>query len=208
MHYEVLDDKTKKLFEKFFFLEKTFYLAGGTALALQIGHRMSMDLDFFSDEPIKKNLLKKLELEIVPVDSVLVNNSNELTVFINSIKVTFLYYPFIHKHKSVKTGIVPLASIYELASMKAYTLGRRASLKDYVDLYYIFSSGVAGLTSVISDAISVYGDAFNDRLFCEQLLSPEEADNEAIVWLLKGVSKPEMKEFFSKLIIKEKDQLV
>ncbi len=208
MHYEVLDKKTKKIFEKFSFLKDSFYLAGGTALALQLGHRRSIDLDFFSDEPIKKTLLEKVELEVAPVDSILVNNSKELSIYIEGVKITFLHYPFIHKHEFVKTNTVPLASIAEIASMKAYALGRRASLKDYIDLYYILSLGAINLISIIHDAISIYHDAFNDRLFCEQLLTSEEIDNESILWLAKEVSKKDMKEFFATLITKEKDQLV
>ena len=207
MHYEVLDEKTKKIFEEFSFLKDTFYLAGGTALALQLGHRISIDLDFFSDKPIKKTLLKTIESEVKKVDSVLVNNKKELTVYINSIKITFLHYPFIHKHNFVKNNIVPLASINEIASMKAYALGRRVSLKDYIDLYFILSLNITNITSIISDAIAIYHDAFNDRLFCEQLLSPEEADEESIIWLAKAVSKKEMREFFSELITKERKNL-
>lgn len=208
MHYEVLDEKTQNLFKKFDFLRSDFYLAGGTALALQLGHRKSIDLDFFSDQPIKKTLLNNIESKVAPVDSVLVNNSKELTLFLDATKVTFLHYPFIHKHEFVKTNIVPLASIAEIASMKAYALGRRTSLKDYIDLYYILSPGIINLTSIITDALVIYQDAFNDRLFCEQLMLVEEADDEPIVWISKEVSKGEMKEFFSNLIAKEKDTLI
>ena len=208
MHYEVLDEKTKKLFEKFSFLKDTFCLAGGTALALQLGHRISIDLDFFSDQPIKKRLLKTIESKVKKADSVLVNNKKELTLYIDTIKITFLHYPFIHKHEFVKTNIIPLASVKEIASMKAYALGRRVSLKDYIDLYFILSLGLTSLASIIADAISVYHDAFNDRLLCEQLISPEEADDESIIWLAKEVSKTEMKGFFSKLITKEKDTIL
>ncbi|KKR62671.1 hypothetical protein A2643_03925 [Candidatus Nomurabacteria bacterium RIFCSPHIGHO2_01_FULL_39_220] len=208
MHYEVLEEKTRKIFEKFSFLKENFYLAGGTALALQIGHRKSIDLDFFSDEPIKKTLLKTIESKIKTADSVVVNNKKELTFYIESIKVTFLHYPFSHKHFSVKNNIFPLASISEIASMKAYALGRRAALKDYVDLYFILSLGMTTLMSIIADATEIYQDAFNDRLFCEQLLSTEDSDDESIIWIAKEVSKAEMKIFFSNLIAKEKNQIL
>lgn len=208
MHNEVLDKKTNELFKKIGFLKDDFYLAGGTALALQLGHRISIDLDFFSDNPIKKTLLKNIESEIGTIDRILVNNKNELTLYINNIKVTFLHYPFSHKYEFAKTDVVPLASIKEIASMKAYTLGRRMVLKDYVDLYFILSGNFTSLASIISDSIYIYKDAFNDRLFCEQLLSIEEFEEESIIWLSKEVSKSAMKEFFTNLIIKEKDQIM
>ena len=71
-----------------------FYLAGGTSIALQIGHRISIDLDFFSPTPIKKTLLNEIETITKSTAKVLVNTSNELTCIIQNVKVTFLYYPF------------------------------------------------------------------------------------------------------------------
>ena len=208
MHYKVLDEKTKKIFEKFSFLKDTFYLAGGTALALQLGHRKSIDLDFFSNEPIKKTFLQKIESEIKPVDSVLVNNKNELTVYIDTVKITFLHYPFARKHELIENNTVPLASVQDIASMKAYALGRRVVLKDFIDLYFIFSLGITNITSIINDASSIYGGAFNDRLFCEQLLSVEESEDEIIIWLTKEVTKTKMKKFFSDLITKEINKIL
>ena len=62
--------------------------------------------------------------------------------------------------------------------------------------------------SIIADATEIYQDAFNDRLFCEQLLSTEDSDDESIIWIAKEVSKAEMKIFFSNLIAKEKNQIL
>lgn len=195
MHYEALNQETKKLWGKCGFLRDDFYLAGGTALALQMGHRLSIDLDFFSPNPIKKTLLAKVEEKLGPV-SVLVNTKNELTVAVEGVKVTFLYYPFILKYKTVETKIVPLASIADIASMKAYTIGRRRSFKDYVDIYFILSKEYTTLGTLISDAKEKYGQAFNDRLFCEQLTSPDDLDDENIIWLEKERPKDDMQDFF------------
>src|SRR3989344_4450406 len=120
MHPEVLNEKTKEVWSALGFLED-FYLAGGTALALQIGHRVSVDLDFFSGDPIKKNLINKLEDKFGPLQ-ILVNSKNELTVIIKEVKVTFLHYPFSLVVTAVKTNIVSIASVRDIASMKAYSL--------------------------------------------------------------------------------------
>lgn len=199
MHYESLNQETKKIWGKCGFLRDDFYLAGGTALALQIGHRISVDLDFFSPNPIKKILLTKVEEKFNTV-SVLVNTKNELTLTADRIKITFLHYPFILKYKTVDTDIVPLASILDIVSMKAYTIGRRRSFKDYVDLYFILLGGYATLNVVISDAKEKYGHAFNGRLFCEQLTSPEDLDDEAIIWLLEERPKADMQIFFQEKV--------
>lgn len=195
MYYEALNQETKKIWDKCDFLRNDFYLAGGTALALQIGHRISVDLDFFSPHPIKKTLLTKVEEKLGPV-SVLVNTKNELTVTTQGVKITFLHYPFILKYKTVETNIVPLASVADIASMKAYTIGRRRSFKDYVDIYFLLSKECVTLETLISDAKEKYDQAFNDRLFCEQLTSPDDLDDENIIWLEKEQPKDDMRDFF------------
>lgn len=199
MHYESLNQETKKIWEKCGFLRDDFYLSGGTALALQIGHRISVDLDFFSPNPIKKTLLTKVE-EQLGVVYVLVNTKNELTLTADKVKITFLHYPFVLKYETIDTNIVPLASVLDIASIKAYTIGRRRSFKDYVDLYFILSKEYATLDVIISDSKEKYGYAFNDRLFCEQLASPEDLDDENIIWLQKQKSKEDMQAFFQEKV--------
>ena len=199
MFYEAMNEKTKLLWDKSRFLkEEGFYLAGGTALALQIKHRISIDLDFFTNTPIKKTLLSKIEEKFKSTPSVLVNTKNELTMLIEGVKITFLYYPFSLKERLVETNIVPLASVRDIASMKAYAMGRRRSLKDYVDLYNVLSNKFVSLSTIISDSIEKYNEGFNDRLFCEQLISPNDLENEPIIWLGKEIPKPEMCSFFEK----------
>jgi hypothetical protein len=209
MHKEVLNDDTRKAWEQCGFLnEKGFYLAGGTALALQLGHRISVDLDFFSDEPIKKTLLSNIEDNFHAVATVLFKTTNELTLNIQGVKITCLYYPFHFTSIKQKTEIVPLASIHDIALMKAYTLGRRQSLKDYIDLYCILFKELISLKEIIMEAKEKYGDAFNGRLFLEQLLYIDDLDDDVINWLWEPVSKEKMKEFFSNLITKEKDNII
>ena len=84
--------------------------------------------------------------------------------------------------------------------MKAYTIGRRRSFKDYVDLYFILFEKHATLETLILDAKEKYNDTFNDRLFCEQLTSPEDLDDEAIIWLQKQQSKTNMQVFFQEKV--------
>jgi hypothetical protein len=199
MYYESLNQKTKKIWDRCAFLHNDFYLAGGTALALQIGHRISVDLDFFSFNPIKKTLLTKVEAELGNA-SVLVNTKNELTLLVSEIKISFIHYPFPLKEKAVGTNMVPLASILDIASMKAYTMGRRRSFKDYVDLYYIISKNITSLDIIISNTKEIYKEGFNDRLFCEQLISPEDLNDEAIIWLSEKQSKSNMQSFLKERV--------
>ena len=76
--------------------------------------------------------------------------------------------------------------------MKAYAIGRRRSLKDYIDLYFILSNKITSLPIIISDSIEKYKETFNDKLFCEQLISPEDLEDEPIIWLNQEIPKTEM----------------
>ncbi len=186
MRQEALSDKTREVWNKCGFLDD-FYLVGGTALAMQIGHRISVDLDFFSDNPIKKTFLPEIE-KIFGAVAPLVKTKDELTVIIKEVKVTFLYYPFPLVSALLTSEIIPLASVRDISSMKAYALGRRQSLKDYVDLYEIFSKKLFDIKGTIADAKDKYKESFNDRLFLEQLLYIDDLDNEPIEWTGKPVS--------------------
>ena len=137
MRQEVLSEKHKKILPmlKNF---AGFYLAGGTALALQIGHRISVDFDLFTNEPIEKKLFDQVKRvfagrKIRP----LADNKDELTILVDDIKITFLYYPFPALFSKKKIQGVNLLSVKEIAATKSYTIGRRGAFKDYIDLYFV-----------------------------------------------------------------------
>ncbi len=204
MYQEVLNDKGKIIFpylEKF----KDFYLAGGTALALQMGHRISIDFDFFCDKKISKTLLNKVRKvfenkTVIP----LVNNTDELTVLVEDVKITFLKYPFPVLHQLIDCDGLNLLSIKEIASTKAYSIGRRGVLKDYVDLYFIISKKEATLEEIIKISEKKYGDIFNARLFLEQLIDVKNVEDTDIVFLKEKVNKKTLELFFEKEIGKLK----
>jgi predicted nucleotidyltransferase component of viral defense system len=206
LHTEVLTDESKKLFPKLSIFKEDFYLAGGTALALQLGHRISVDLDLFSPAPIKKTLLPRVE-EIykgMPIET-LINNSHELTVLIHEVKHTFLHYPFPVMLPFEKDDTINLLSSKEILATKAYTIGRRGVFKDYVDLSTGLESGTSSLQEIIDLAKGKYNDAFNDRLFLEQLVYLDDITEDTIIMLNSPTpTKQELIEFFSGEISKIK----
>jgi hypothetical protein len=137
MHREVLTKRASELFTSLSRFSG-FYLAGGTALALQIGHRISVDFDLFTDSEIKRSLLPSLS-DAFPGASIepLVNNADELTALVDGVKVTFLRYPIPPLDQLVTQEGVSLLSVKEIAATKAYTIGRRGMFKDYADLYFV-----------------------------------------------------------------------
>jgi hypothetical protein len=174
-----------------------FYLAGGTALALQLGHRQSVDFDLFTQAPIPSTLLETVERTYGAQDVVpLVNHADELTVRVKDTKLTFLTYPFPLLDPLVNLDGLPALGVAELAVTKAYTIGRRGALKDYVDLYTVVAAGQATLPELSQRAARKYGDRFNARLFLEQLIWLDDVEDEPIVFVGSPVTKAAIVQFF------------
>jgi len=204
MHPEALTLKAKRIFDKLKnFLQ--FYLAGGTGLALQLGHRISIDFDLFWQKEIPKDLLPKVRR--VFKDSkieVIVNHPEQLTVAIEDIHLSFAKYPFPVISKFITYKRIKILPALEIAAMKAYALGRRATLKDYVDLYFVIKEKVTALKEIIKLCERKYGKEFDPRLFLEQLIYSKDIEEMEIQFLKKKVSKEEIEKFFEKEVRKIK----
>ena len=201
MHREVLTERGAEVYG---FLNRfdDFYLAGGTGLALQLGHRISVDFDLFIDGAIKRSLLPKVQTVFGPSRSIslLVNNPEELTVLIDEVKVTVLSYPFPTFDPFVSLDGVFALSVREIAATKAYTIGRRGSFKDYADLYFVLGGGHASLKEVIDLAERKFGDVFNSRLFLEQIVSVDDLEDTEIEFLAPPVDQEEVRAFFERQV--------
>jgi Nucleotidyl transferase AbiEii toxin, Type IV TA system len=196
MHTEALTEEGLELFPALAAFDN-FYLAGGTALALQIGHRASIDFDLFRDGPIDRALFSKVKRVFtdVPVHSA-INNPDELTAFIGQVKMTFLSYPFPLIEPLVLVDRLPMLSVKEIAATKAYTIGRRGTYKDYVDLYFIIAEHHASLEEIIAMAERKFGHEFNSRLFTEQLLFMDDVHDYKIDFLKLPVAPAGIAAFF------------
>jgi predicted nucleotidyltransferase component of viral defense system len=140
MHLETLSPESKKILPKLAGIvvkANKFIMAGGTALALQLGHRVSVDLDFFTDKAFSTDrVFQKLKrLKLNPV--VMQEEEGTLAVTTNDVKISFLRYeyPFIEKKNSIDG--IPLAGIIDIASMKVVAISQRGAKRDFVDLYFI-----------------------------------------------------------------------
>lgn len=140
MFYNILDQKRISILPLFKSFKANFYLAGGTSLALQIGHRDSVDFDFFSEENIPtKELFERLR-EIFKGHALLKiqEDQNTLTVLIDdSIKISFFTYAYKLIKQTISDENITFASIEDIGCMKLSAITGRASSKDYIDLYFI-----------------------------------------------------------------------
>jgi len=200
MHVEALTQQASSLipgFAKF----GGFTLVGGTALALQIGHRLSIDFDFFSEKDLPKNLLQKVK-RAFPEHSISVTYRalEQLNLLIGGVKTTFFQYPYSFLDSSREYEGVNVASIREIAAMKAFALGKRLSYKDYVDWYFMLKEKHVDLEDTITFCARKFGNDFNDRLFLGQLVSIEDVLDQKIDFLRDDVGREEITQFLTKTV--------
>ncbi len=149
-----------------------FYLAGGTALALHLGHRQSRDLDFFTRNPLgtlpplsgMNDILTRfgtVEWEL--------NTPEQVQWRLDDVSVTLLAYPFPHRFGYQPWRGLAVADVRDVAVQKAYTVGRRAQARDYLDLHAVLTQGIVSLDDLMRLAQDTYRDAFSARLFLQQL---------------------------------------
>lgn len=174
-----------------------FYLAGGTALALQIGHRTSVDLDFFSETD---ELRDKSRAEIISVmaslnPSVITDHVGSLLFSVQDISTGFFGYGYPLVGQSVEFEGVTLASPMDIGMMKLDALISRASRKDFYDLYFIAQSNP--IDSLLKLGRAKYPFARDFELEAvESLTFFENADTESQPDLLIPVEWEGVKEFF------------
>lgn len=141
MFYTILDQKRLEILPFFKVFKKDFYLAGETGLALQEGHRDSIDFDFFTPrefsppqtfEILQKTFSSRSLLKVQ-------EEKNTLTVFLdNTIKISFFSYPYPLLEPLLNEPYIRLARLKDLACMKLSAITSRATNKDYIDLYLLF----------------------------------------------------------------------
>jgi len=168
MYPDILTDTQKALIPHFELFAKEYYLVGGTAIALYLGHRKSINFDLFKYDKIKLKSIKKWkeDLPVTPINTIY-ESSDQIHFIIGNVKVTFMQFPFQLKSANHIHGL-SMPSLLSLAAMKAYALGGRAKWKDYVDLYFIMKDHYS-IKEIIKKADELFGSSFNGRFFRQQL---------------------------------------
>jgi predicted nucleotidyltransferase component of viral defense system len=112
-----------------------YYLAGGTACALHYGHRLSFDLDFFSQTPTTPENIRNQLIEIGNL-KIIQNEKGTFNGILDQTKLSFFIYPYPLISPS-QTFHVQVASVKDLACMKLESISSRGAKRDFIDLYYI-----------------------------------------------------------------------
>lgn len=115
---------------------KDYYLAGGTGLALQIGHRESVDFDFFAENDVDADKLEAL-LNKTGVFRRTYEERNTLYGELNGIRVSFIKYAYPMIQDLIKDLNFNIAGIKDISAMKLSAILSRGTKKDFVDLYFL-----------------------------------------------------------------------
>lgn len=173
-----------------------FYLAGGTALSLQIGHRLSVDLDFFTPSEDVPSIRKLIEKNLSPFQLTLTDSSwGNLVYLVEDIRVGFYGYGHPLVTPLVVEEDIHLASIEDIALMKFDALLARASRKDFYDLYFICRK--MSLRELLDKAPQKYTSVRDFEVqVTKRLVFFENAEGETNPVLLKDVDWRSVKSFF------------
>lgn len=176
-------------------------MGGGTSLALQIGHRKSFDFDFFYDRPIRKDWLVKLrKLFGRRLLRPMIDSSDELTVILApDIKLTLLHYPFPPLHKPRILDRIKILDVRDIATSKAYAVGRRGVWRDYVDIYFLLKNHLT-LELIIGEAKKRFKGVFDPRLFLQQLVYFDDLDDRLVDLADPKISNRLIKDFLTRAV--------
>lgn len=173
---------------------KDAYLAGGTALALHLGHRLSYDLDFFTAKRFSSQILLKKLNRIKAY-------RHERTAWgtilgrLGSVKFSFFYYQYPLLKKPVRFGEINAASIEDVAAMKIAAISERGTKRDFIDLYFILQQ------FTLDDVLVFYERKYhklssNLMHIKKSLVYFTDAEGDKMPKMLKTVSWPAVKKFF------------
>lgn len=177
VYLEVLSKEQKELLPKLRFLKKEgFYLAGGTALALQLRHRTSIDFDFYRQRGFDSSrLLEKFQIEMKGLSIDVEKKDTLILKFKNSGISLFKYdYPIIKPF--VETKDLLLLSLEDIAAMKTVALIQRGRKRDFVDIYFLLER--FDVEKILKFTQEKYGRLYNEYAALRALAYFEDAEAE------------------------------
>jgi len=173
-----------------------FYLAGGTALALQLGHRHSVDLDFFSATEDIPTIRPRLEETLAVFNATLADSSwGNLVYLVKDMRVGFYGYGYPLIGSLIEKEGWRLASVEDIALMKLDALLSRAARKDFYDLYFVCQR--IPLKQLLDLAPEKYPSVRDfEAQVVKRLVFFENAENQVDPPLLQPVTWQAVKDYF------------
>ncbi|MFH1726167.1 MAG: nucleotidyl transferase AbiEii/AbiGii toxin family protein [Elusimicrobiota bacterium] len=200
-HEEVLDAKGRKAAARLApVVSSEFYLAGGTALALRLGHRISLDLELFSpDDPLEEARRASLLKALAGTGSLDIREAQDGTCHfrLGGTPVSLFHYPYPLLSPARDWRGLPVASVEDIAAMKLSAIVGRGSRKDFLDLYCVCRR--IGLDAVLRVAEGKFPDRPEFLLQAARaLVYFEDAEKEPMPRLLEKLSWQAVKSYFER----------
>jgi hypothetical protein len=206
MHLNILSKEQVELLPIISQFKREYYLVGGTAIALYIGHRESIDFDLFKEKDIRKkdvfSKLKSIDYKVSFADY------NQINMNVNGVKMTFFSFPYIIPLQSKLENYIKMPDLLTLAAMKAFALGRIAKWKDYVDLYFILKYHYS-VKEISNKTKELFKEEFIEKQFFAQLGYFKGINySEEVTYLISNPpTEKEIQFFLSNISISEIDDL-
>jgi predicted nucleotidyltransferase component of viral defense system len=200
LHYQSIHPKTLELLKELQQTEflQTFNLVGGTALALQIGHRKSIDIDLFGRTDFESSELNT-KLNALQREIKIIKNSKNINIYsIDQIKVDIVNYHYPWLQPTLTMNGLKLASIEDIAAMKLAAVTGRGTKKDFIDLFFLLKK------YSLYDLIDFYNRKYADGsvfMVLKSLTYFEDAESDPLPEMLL----PFDWEFMKKTILKVVD---
>ena len=198
MYESVLDDETKKNIEILSLQDfiRSFYLAGGTACAVHLGHRISNDLDFFSKKDFSNF---EIQNSLRSSGHFLIDYSDSQTLVgrFNKIKISFFHYNYPLIGETYHFLNLRIPSLEDIGCMKIDAISSRGSKRDFVDLYFILKKFNLGLKEFFKYFEEKYGkENYNIYHVLKSLVYFEDAERDPELNMLDQFSWERVKNFF------------
>jgi hypothetical protein len=191
MHKEILTAEQIDLLPIIRKFRNDFGLVGGTAIALHLGHRESIDFDMFSPVDFENGKIRRVfSLAGKSIGNAIRDEIGQFTFSIDEVQITFFCYPYPIEYSVSFEDVAHMPTLLTLAAMKAFALGRRAKWKDYVDLYFIMRDHHP-LRDIIKHTEKLFKFEFNAKLLREQLSYFEDVNYTEPVTFKPGFEVPD-----------------
>lgn len=184
LHYTTVYPDTLELLKKLMAIPElsNFYLAGGTALALQIGHRISYDLDMFGQRNFEVEEILELLAPIVKVQ-ILQQSKNILILDAQGIKVDFVNYRYPLLNPPATIDNIRFVSKPDIGAMKLAAIAGRGKKRDFTDIFFLLQD------YQLNELMEFYNQKYKDgseMMVLRSLSYFDDADNDEDTVLLKN----------------------
>ena len=174
------------------------YLGGGTAIALQLGHRRSIDFDWFSEEP-RFHVERAIEaFRAVPGFALELREEGTILAAVQGVRVACFSYRYARLDPLVDDAGIHLAGLWDLAAMKLLAVAQRGSRKDFIDIQVLLNHGLT--LAEMLDAFQRKFDVTNRMTALRGLVYFDDAEEEPMPDMLVPLDWAALKIRFRRLV--------